>query len=561
MSRGAERTVRQLATRAALAALITATAYACSAGGGGEGFRPMAVIDAAGASMGSVAFPVSCEDDAAGQMRLGLALLHNMTYAEAERTFARAAELDPGCGIARWGMAMTYLHPLWPDVPTEEQLERGWQLLQDARERGLGTPREESYVSALEAYYRDAPEHDEPSRLAAYAQGWAAVRTAYPSDPEAALFAALSLLAAPPAGAPLDRQREAGAIAEGVLQDIPDHPGAHHYVIHAFDLPSLAERALPVAHSYGQVAPENSHALHMTSHIFTRRGLWEESIDYNRRAADVALDEPIGGRTSHHHLHAIDYLVYAHLQRGDDERAQEVLDHLMALDGPVVNHAASAYAFAAVPARIALERKSWSDAAAIEARRPSTIPWDAYPHLEAIPVFARALGAARTGALGSAGRAAARLAELAPRAAELPDAYDWGTQVRIQELGARAWIAYAQGRADEAVRLMTEAADLEATTQKNPVTPGEVLPASELLGDMLLEIDRPRDALEAYASALARSPNRFNSLFGAGRAAELAGAATEAASYYRRLLEVGGSSSTRIETLEAARASVAAQVP
>lgn len=494
------------------------------------------VLGESGASLGSVAFPTTCEDPAATTLRRGLALLHNMTYAEAERAFEVAAEQDPGCALAHWGRAMTYLHPLWPDVPSDAQLERGWRLLQEARAAGPGTPREEAYVEALEAYYRDAAGRPEPARLASYAQAWAEVARSYPRDPEAALFSALADIAvAPAAEDPLAALREAGAAAEAVLARIPDHPGAHHYIIHAYDRPALAERALSVARSYGEVAPDNAHALHMTSHIFTRVGLWEESIEFNQRSADAAAAHPIDGAVSHHHLHAVDYLAYAQLQRGQDEEAQTILEHLEALDGPVVDHAASAYAFAAVPARIALERRDWRRAISVRARWPESLDWERYPHLEAIPVFSRALGAARTGDLETAEASIARLAELQVRAAALPGAYDWGTQVEIQKLAAEAWVAYARSETDHAVERMTMAAELEAGSTKNPVTPGEVLPAAELLGDMLLELGRHAEARAAYERSLERSPNRLNGLAGAARAASAAGDEAAAAEYRRRL--------------------------
>jgi tetratricopeptide (TPR) repeat protein len=515
-------------------------ATACGTDGDrAEQASPLAVevLDAEGASLGSVAFPVSCNEDASSHMRLGLALLHNMTYSEAAGAFQAASAADPDCALAYWGVAMTYVHPLWPDVPSGEDFERGWTLLQQARELGPRTPREEAYVSALEAYYRDGQSRDESVRLASYAAAWQQVSADYPDDPEAALFHSLSLRATAPGSDPTFKTEIAAAqIAERILEQIPDHPGAHHYIIHSYDVPSLAERALPVARSYGRVAPDNSHALHMTSHIFTRLGLWEESIEFNARAAAAALRHPINGATSPHYLHAMDYLAYAHLQRTEDGEAQRVFDQLKALTGPVVGHAASAYAFAAVPARIALEQQRWSEAAKLSSRWPATISWDRFPHLEAIPEFARALGAAHTGDMETAKRSVARLGVLQSHAAAMPSAYDWGIQVEIQEIAARAWIAYAEGRTDEGLTLMRKAADLESTTQKNPVTPGEVLPAGELLGDMLLDQRRYDEARAAYDTALERSPNRFNSLYGAGRAAELGGNADAAGDYFRQLV-------------------------
>lgn len=497
------------------------------------------VLDDAGASLGSVAFPVACTDEATGHMQRGLALLHHMTYTEADASFNAASHADPACALAYWGRAMSLVHPLWPDVPSEEDFDRGQALLAQAGELAGDSPWSVAWIRALDGYYQDGAVRSEPERLASLAAGWADVVSRYPDDPEATLFRALALVAsAQGQGAAEVQRRQAGEMAEAVLERIPDHPGAHHYVIHAFDVPALAERALPTAQSYGEVAPENAHALHMTSHIFTRVGDWERSIDFNQRSADAALASPIAGMTSHHHLHALDYLAYAHLQRADDEAAGAVADHVASLGGPVVNHAASAYAFAAVPARLALERGAWDEAMSLEARTPGTIDWDGFPHLEAITHFARALGAARTGDLAAAERAVGRLDQLAAAAADLPSAYDWGIQVRIQATAARAWMEFAAGRTDGALELMSEAADLESSTDKNPVTPSEVLPAGELLGDMLVELERYSEATRAYEAALERSPNRLNSLFGAGRAAERAGEADVARVFYERLLSV-----------------------
>ena len=276
----------------------------------------------------------------------------------------------------------------------------------------------------------------------------------------------------------------------------------------------------------------------MTSHIFTRRGLWPESIEFNIRAERAARERTPMGMISMHRLHAMDYLAYAYLQMGDDAAAEAVLADMQALEPPFHNHAGTAYSFAAVPARLALERHDWEAAAAVEPAWPAGVRWEQYPHLLAIPYFARALGAARTGDHAAAENAIAKLAELQENAEALPGAYDWGIQVEIQKLGAQAWLAFEQGDQQGALRLMAEAAKKETSTEKNPVTPGEALPARELYGDMLAATGDHAGALAEYRAALERSPNRFSSLFGAGRAAELAGDAATAAGYYERLMEI-----------------------
>lgn len=434
---------------------------------------------------------------------------------------------------------MSYLHPLWPDVPTDEQFKLGGALLAEARDKGRIGDLEDAYLSALEGYYRDWNTRSETERLEAYLRGWEQALLEYPTDPEVRLFWALSSTAvAENSDTRVAMQIAAGMTAEDVLREIPDHTGALHYIIHAYDLPELADRALPAARIYGELASGNEHALHMTSHIFTRVGSWEESTTYNQRAAAAALRSPIDGMVSFHYLHAADYLVYAALQRLDDDGARQTWNEMTSLEGPIFDNPASSYAFAAVPVRMALERQDWAEAAGLRSRWPSTVPWDRYPQFEAITEFARGLGAARAGDVEDAEVAVARLRELRSATAAVPVAYDWVTKVEVQEMTVRAWIAYAEGRMSEAVALMTEAHDLESTTRKNPVTPSEVLPAGELLGDMLLELGRYEEALQAYESALMRAPNRLNSLFGAGRAAELGTDAEVAGDFYRQLVAV-----------------------
>ncbi len=494
-------------------------------------------IDADGNSLGTVRFPTSCTSDAQPLLERGLALLHHMNYINAKDAFIQASEVDPECAIAYWGAAMTYVHPLWPDTITPDAQVTGQDLLNKAVDAKHASTRERAYVSALQAYYRE-DNKKEIDRLRAFESGWADVREQNPDDPEANLFYALAALST---SAMTDKtfakQKMAGAIAEKVKQKIPQHPGAHHYIIHAYDNPELAADALDTARSYDDVAPENTHALHMTSHIFTRRGLWPESITYNRRAANAAMDRTPDGEVSLHYLHALDYLAYAFLQQANDREADAVLEELNSLQTPFQNHAATAYAFAAIPVRLGLDRRDWELAARAKPRRPESIRWEQYPYLVALPEFARALGATRKGDFATAREAISELEVLQEQAEALNIAYDWGIQVEIQKLAAEAWLTYAQGDQEKALGLMKQAAEMEASTDKNPVTPGEVLPASELYGDMLLEIGDYATALAAYEVALARSPNRFYSLFGAGRAAELNNDSATAARYYAQLLE------------------------
>jgi tetratricopeptide (TPR) repeat protein len=510
------------------------------------------VVSVEGDQLGTVHLPTSCPDVQV-ELERGQALLHHMNYVRAEAVFRGAMEADPECALAYWGAAMTYVHPLWPDTISAEKRVAGEELLAKANAATHTSERESAYIEALASYYEGA-DRSERERLASYLESWTAVHAANPDDTEAALFHALSLLAnAPAEDKTYQKQIEAGEIIEGVFARIPRHPGAHHYTIHAYDFPPLAERALEIARRYDDLAPENTHALHMTSHIFTRLGLWPESIEFNERAAAAASDRTAAGAVSLHHLHALDYLAYAHLQKADDEAADGVLAAISALEPPFQNHSATAYAFAAVPARLALERHDWEEAAQIGIRWPQELEWEQYPYLDAIPYFARALGAARTGQPAAAREAIDELERLEEKARALDIAYDWGIQVAIQPVVAEAWLAYESGDTEQALELAHKAAEMEGTTEKNPVTPGEVLPARELYGDMLLAAGRHSEAIEAYEAALDRSPNRFNSLYGAGQAAELAGQREVAESFYQKLVDVCSGPTGERPELEHAR--------
>ena len=532
---------------AAIAAIL-----AIGCGGGGE--PPdvgTEVVSVEGKALGTVHFPTSCDAAVQEELERGLALLHHMTYVEAAANFRAASEADPECAIAYWGQAMTFVHPLWPDSVPPDRLAAGRELLEQARRAEHSSERESAYIEAVDGYYgAEGSERPERERLEGFLSGWAKVHKANPDDPEAALFHALAQLAQGADGT-YTMQQSAGEIAESILARVPSHPGAHHYAIHAYDFPPLAERALGTARRYDDVAPENSHALHMTSHIFTRLGLWPESIEFNVRAADAARERMPSGAISMHHLHAVDYLAYAHLQRADDEAAKRVVEQLHSLEPPFQDHAATAYAFAAVPARYALERHAWDEASKVEAPWPEDVAWAQYPHLEAIPTFARALGAARTNRPDQARAAIQELARLEESARALDSAYDWGTQVAIQRMASEAWLAYEGEQTERGLELMQQAAEMEAATQKNPVTPGEALPSIELYGDMLLAAGRYEEARTQYRAALDRSPNRFHSLYGAARAAELAGMMDVAESTYRELIDICVDSGDRKELVAA----------
>jgi hypothetical protein len=476
--------------------------------------------------VGRAHFPVSCrgEQQAFDQ---ATTLLHSFWYEKAEAAFAGIAERDPDCAMARWGQALSLWHPLWPDRPDNEVLARGRALLAQAHGAKQRTQQEAAWLGALAAFYAAEGSDDYPQRVLAYERAMARVHADSPREPEAAAFYALALLASAQAAPPDKshaRERKAADLLNQVLAVHPEHPGALHYLIHAYDSPPLAKHALGAARRYAQIAPAVPHAQHMPSHIFTRLGLWDESIASNRGAESAAkhfaAEMHLPGAWDEQ-LHAMDYLEYAYLQLTRDQDARAVQGELLAI--PVTSPAnfKVAYAYAAIPARYAIERRQWREAADLNVHHRD-FPWARFPSAQAITEFARALGAARSGDVPRATRAVKRLASLEGTLRESGDAY-WATQVEIQRLAAQAWLAHAQGRHGEALVAMREAADLEDASEKRPVTPGPIVPARELLGDLLLELDRPGEALDAYRVALTESPNRFNSLAGALCAARRSG--------------------------------------
>ncbi|MDC0325489.1 tetratricopeptide repeat protein [bacterium] len=515
-----------------------------------------------GDKIGNVIFPVTANTEAAKQMVRGVALLHHMTYDDAEACFVKALESDPNCAMAYWGQAMTILQPLWPGVPKDVMLDKGWELLQKARSVGIKTPREVSYIEALEAYFRDGKSRTEPQRLISFAQGWQRVCEKFPNDNEASAFYALiKMSTASTEDKTFAVQREAGAIAQAIKTRAPNHPGAHHYIIHAYDYPPLATKALETARNYGKVAPHVPHALHMPTHIFTRLGLWDESIDWNLKSADAAwlcgIEE---GGTSSPYMHAVDYLVYAYLQTGQDKKAIELGTKIHGISYRQINAiiAGSAHAFSAIPARIAVERQDWVAAANLPTRHPHSFPWEnGYAHFEAVTYFAKALGAARNGEFENAENQITKLASLRGEAAKY-NSY-WEKQVEIQRLSALAWLQFESDHQERAIQTMHQAAQLEDTTYKHPVTPGELLPAGELLADMLLASGNNKEALKQYETTLQRSPKRFNSLYGAGRSAELAGNLDLAKGYFMQLANMSRRADTLSPHLKHARSFLQSQ--
>jgi tetratricopeptide (TPR) repeat protein len=519
--------------------------------------------DRLGSELGTVRFEASGSPEARAHVIRGVKLLHHMMYPEADREFAAAADADPKCAIAYWGRAMSLVHPLWPDAVSDADRKLGAEQIKLGLACPPATQRERDYLETLSIYYGDGSEGDHVAGLKAMDKAWASLAAKYPDDLDATAFSALYHLA-PTRFMEKDRSHRAQIEAANQLQrvadEIPDHPGAQHYKIHAFDFPLLAGRALEVCDSYGSIAPDVPHALHMPTHIYTRRGMWEKSIEFNLRSAEAARKLGMNaGALNGHYPHALDYLTYAYLQRGQYRDAIAIRDTMMAMNGPYspTQPGAMAFAFAAVPARCALERQAWAEAAALQVNKPQAFSWGPqHLNCESIVRFARAIGAARSGKLDAARAEIAQLERIQGElTATKPPAY-WISQAETQILAARAWVAFAAKETDTAIAMMQKAAEIEAAADKEAVTPGEVLPAGDLLGDMLLEAGKPAEALAAYEAVLARSPNRLNSLYGAGLAAERAGDPAKAKSLFAQLAEVATAADPGVKRVEQARARV-----
>jgi hypothetical protein len=490
-------------------------------------------------SFGTIHFPTSCSPKLASDFERAVAMLHSFAYPEAAQAFADVAARDPGCAMAQWGIAMSYFHTIW-GPPTADEFAAGRAAAEKATALAPRvSAREQDLIAAIAAYYRgDGIPH--ATRVATFEQAMAAAAQRSPDDHEVQIFYALSILGVAynsPPDKTYARQKQAAAILNRLLPLEPDHPGIAHYMIHSFDYPELAELAVPAARAYAKIAPAAPHALHMPSHIFTRLGMWQESIESNLASAAAAralMARTHPGATAYEGLHAMDYLEYAYLQTGQDAMARAIVDSLAqiaSLDAPAFQ---AGYALAAIPARFALERRDWKAAAAL-GTRPAGFPWEKYPYAEAIVHLARAVGAAHTGDLATVRQATARL-DTIQAGLRGQKGFDWATQVEIQHREAQAWLAYAEKKRDEAVTLMRAAADLEDSTDKHPVTPGAILPAREQLADLLYELNRPDAALSEYEASLKLAPARLNSYLGAAQAAGRSGQADKAKMYKDRLL-------------------------
>lgn len=491
------------------------------------------------AQFGSVNFDVTSDEKVKKNFNLAIELLHSFEYDESEKVFANVIDENPECAMAYWGVAMCNFHALWTP-PTEDELIKGARAIEIAKSISKKSARETAYINALGLFYKNWNKTDHHSRCVNFENAMEKLHASYPGDKEAAIFYALSLdAAASPTDKTYANQKKAGAILEALYKVEPNHPGIIHYIIHTYDYPELAALALPAARRYALVAPSSAHALHMPSHIFTRLGLWDDCINSNLKSIEAAKcyaeQSDIPGHWDEE-FHGLDYLVYAYLQKGENDLVEKQLAYLKTIKKVYPLNFKVAYAFAAIPCRYVLENKKWKEAASLETHLADS-SWNNFPWQEAIIHFTRLLGATHIMNLDAAKLELAKLNQLHDVLQKQKDNYK-ASEVAIQIKAGEAWIHYVSGDKKAAVNAMKLAADMEDSTGKHPVTPGEVLPARELLGDMFLQMNENQNALLAYQAVLKQSPNRFNSLYGAGKSAEKSGDEKKAIYYYKQLLAI-----------------------
>jgi len=487
--------------------------------------------------LGEVNFPVSCNAAAQKEFNRAMALFYSFWFDPAKKSFAKLLEHDPDCGMAHWGISiMSMGNPYaWP--PDPNALKAGAAAMAEAQRIGAGSERERDYIAALSAFFRQWETSDHRRRVLAFEKAMEDLAARYPQDLEAQVLYALVLgVTALPSDKTFANQLKAAGILEPLFKKFPNHPGIAHYLIHTYDYAELADKGLPAARAYAGIAPSVPHALHMPSHIFSRLGLWQEMVEGNRvsyLAAKAELKEATLGIGTYDALHAMDYMVFGHLQQAQDKAAKQLLDEVAAIRKVNVENFVAAYAFTAIPSRFALERGDWKQAAALKLS-PADLSWDKFSQAEAILVFARGLGAARIGDVAAARKDVERLQTLKEAMTAAKIAY-WAGQAEIQIKTVNAWIALAEKRKDEAVQWMRAAAEAEDASDKHPVTPGNVIPSRELLGEMLMELNQPDGAFIEFERSLKRDPNRFRGIYGAARAAEASGNRKAAKDFYTKL--------------------------
>jgi hypothetical protein len=520
--------------------LLAGVAGAALIWGSGASAHPAS----AGSDLGRVEFKTSCSTAAQAKFNLAMAYQHSFWYRAATDTFNEVLKLDPSCAIAYWGLALTNLrNPYAPPLPA--WLKDGLAMIDKGLALGLKSEREKGYLEALATFYRGHETVPHAARQAAYAKAMEALAARYPDDTEAQIYWALALaVSAPPTDKTYANQLKAAKILEPIFMAQPKHPGVAHYMIHAYDYPPIAKHGLEAAKRYAAIAPDSPHALHMPSHIFTRLGYWQDSIDANASSARVAKAQ----NEAQDEAHALDYLVYAFLQTGRDGLAAKALEELRKID-PGKGRFAAPFAMSAAPARYALERGQWAEAAAL------TLQPGEFAYTESHLHFARAVGAGNTGNAAQARDEAARLAALADKLKAAKNDY-WAEQVDIQRAAALAWAAWADKQYDQAIAAMTVVADREDRTEKHVVTPGPLLPGREMLGEMLLAHGKNAEALAAFEAVLVKEPNRLRAFAGAARAAHAMGDMTKAKAYAKALLDMCREADTERPELKQARAIV-----
>ena len=492
--------------------------------------------------LGTVRFATSCAPAVEPRFDRAVALLHSFALDASVAGFTEVAAADPACGMAWWGVAMSWLGNPLAGPPGARGLKEGWTAVEKAKAAGAKTDRERDYIAAVEIFYKDADRVDHRTRALAYERAMEQIAARYPNDREAAIFYALALnITLDPNDKTYANQLKAAAILEKAFAEQPEHPGIAHYLIHSYDFPPIAAKGLPAAKRYASIAPSAPHALHMPSHIFTRVGSWQESIDTNRTSAKAAADTLAAGGSqtglrSYEGLHAYDYMMYGYMQLARDREARALVEEVTATRKLNVDHFAGAFALAAIPARYALERSQWAEAAALSPT-PADLAWSRFPQAESIVWFARGLGAARSGDPARARQDLARIEALRDSLTAAKSLY-WAHQSEVQRLVVVAWITRAEGRNDEALSLLRQAADREDATEKHPVTPGAIQPAREMLAELLLDGGQAAKALTEFEASQQTDPNRLHGLAGAARAAEASGDRAKARAYYTKLLEL-----------------------
>jgi len=485
--------------------------------------------------IGSVHFKTSCAKQVETSFNRGVALLHSFQYEQARGVFADVSSRDASCAMAQWGVAMSHYHGLWGNG----DLAAGRVAIRKAADlaaaNSMTTAREKAYIDALGEIYREDGK-DSYAHAVVFEQKMESIHAAYPADSEAAIFHALTLaITAPKTDKTFANQKKCGEILEPIFKEQPHHPGITHYIIHCYDNPVLAEQGLSAARLYAKIAPASAHANHMPSHIFTRLGLWDESISSNLRSAEIAAQAEVGATDNEardQHLHAMDYLEYAYLQSGRVKQAKAVLEEMISLKPAPALTLTGDYALAAIPARAAIELGDWQQASTLQAREQG-VPW-----ARAITWMAIGVGGARAGNSQRAAQAEQTLASLRDESARQNKTY-WSNQIEVQRREVAGWIAEKKGNLSEAVFLLRSAVELEESMDKDAVTPGAVTPAREMLADLLRIENRPQESLVEYAKVLKVAPNRFNALYGAAVSAEATGNAMQANQYFRKLTEIG----------------------